>query len=184
MSLLLLEGNKIHTLDRTVGLDGQKSSVQTIDPSSVKLPSGGTVKDAPPEAEVHLDVLMTDPQGKLVTIELTTMEWSLPEPWAALDPQNPSYGADVSWNALNPDRTPGHRKWQQAVKTYVLNKIGTAISAGFSGGPPKPATMRIRAKGYSLEAARALEAMGFELQLADGSRITAAMIAQRKTAGP
>ncbi len=184
ISLLLLQGNKIHTLDRTVGLQkGQKTAVQSVDVSALALPGGGKVKDAPMEAEVHLDVLMTDLQGQLVTMELTTMEWSLPEPWAALDPQHPNYGTDISWKALNPDRTPGHRKWQQAVKTYVLNKLATAIGAAFSGGPAKPAIMRIRAKGYSVEAARALEALGFQLELTDGSRVTAASIAALKGKG-
>lgn len=185
IALLLLQGNQIHTLDRMVGLQkGQKSTVQTIDVSAFALPSGGKVKDAPVDAEVHLDVLMTDLQGKLITMELTTMQWSLPQAWAALDPQHASYGADVSWTALDPIRNPGHRKWQQAVKTYVLNKMAMAIGAAFSGGKARPSAMRIRAKGYSVEAARALEALGFELELTDGSRVTAASLAAQKGTGP
>jgi hypothetical protein len=143
---------------------------------------GGKVINAPPEKNVHLDVLFTEAAGDLVAMELTTAELSLPEPCAALDLKDSAYGGNVDWKALDSSRA-SHRKFMQALKMYQLEKIATAFGTAWSGQPVKPAHKRIRAPDFSVPAARALKSLGFELELNDSTRITAAQIEQQKKGG-
>jgi hypothetical protein len=72
----------------------------------------------------------------------------------------------------------------QAIKIYQLNKMATALSTHWSGRPADPAVMRMAADNFSVPAARALENLGFQLELADGTRVTAKDVeASKKASG-
>jgi hypothetical protein len=176
-ALIFLAGSTILVMDRDVG---PKPQLPNVDLGAFTLPGGGKILNAPTEKEVHLDLLIKDATGTLIAIELTTAELTLPEPWAALDPKNPAYGSDIDWNAGNPNSAT-RRKFIQALKIYQLNKFAAAFSTAWSGQPVNPATVRIRAGRFSAAAARALESLGFKLELSDGTSITAAQIEQAKS---
>jgi hypothetical protein len=175
-ALIFLSGPTILVIDRDVG---PKPQLPNVDLSAFALPSGGKILNAPKEKDVHLDLLVKEASGALAAIELTTAELTLPEPWAALDPKNQAYGGDIDWNAANPNYA-SHRKFMQALKIYQLNKLAAAFGTAWSGQSVNPAVVRIRAGRFSVGAARALENLGFQLELNDGARVTAAQIEQAK----
>lgn len=174
---VLLSGGRILVSDRDVG---PKGPLPNVDLASFALPGGGHVKNAPKGMEVHLDLLFTESAGALVALELTTAELGLPGPCRMLDPQDPSYGGDLDWSALDKS-IASHRKFMQAVKIYQLGKMAAALGTAWSGQPVNPAMLRIRAGDFSAPAARALENLGFQLERSDGVRETAAQIAARKS---
>jgi hypothetical protein len=172
---VLLEGGQIVGSDRDVG---PKGPVPNVDLANFALPGGGKVTGAPPDKNVHMDLLFVDAAGKLVAMEITTAELGLPSPWVSLDPKNPAYGANIDWTALDKPNPPSsYRKFMQAVKIYQLNKAGVALTSG------TPAEMVMSAGDFTAPAARALEALGFKLEIGDGTRVTAAQVEARKKGG-
>jgi hypothetical protein len=178
---VLLTGSTILVSDREVGSKGQ---LPNVDLAAYTLPGGGKVINVPPGKDVHMDLLYKDPAGLLTALEMTTGELTLPTECAALDPKNPAYGGDVDWAALEAKKDSAtHRKFMQAIKIYQLNKMATALGTAWSGQPADPATTRFQAGDFSAGAARALEGMGFKLELLDGTVETAAQVEVRKKGG-
>ncbi len=175
---VLLQGSEILVADRAVG---PKDPLPSVDLAAYTLPGGGTVINAPSSKNVHMDLLYKDAKGTLTALEMTTGELTLPAECAALDPKNIAYGGDIDWAALEAKRTSAtHRKFMQAIKIYQLNKIATALGTAWSGQPVDPAAVHFQAGDFSAAAARALESMGFQLELLDGTPQTAAQVEARK----
>jgi hypothetical protein len=170
--LLLDEGVTVLASD-----GGRGVSRPAVSLSNFTLPNGSLVTDSRPDRNVHMDLFFADASGRLVAIELTTGELGLPEPLAALDPKNLAAGGPVVMDQLN-ESSASHRKWIQAIKIIRLNQVAQAVAGG--GPAVAPALMRMSAGDFSVPAARALEGLGFTLELSDGTPTTAAEIALRK----
>ncbi|MCC7247010.1 MAG: hypothetical protein IT473_00115, partial [Lysobacter sp.] len=175
----LLQGNTIEAIDQNAG---PKVPLPNVDLRDVPLPGGGKVVNATEENEVHIDLLLTDTAGNLIAMELTTKELGLPQEFNSLDPLNSTYGTDIDWSAAEAvkKKKPNVRKFMQMVKIYQLNKVAVGIASGLSGKTVNPASMRIRAGDFTVPAARAIEALGFKMELNDGTSQTAAQIELRK----
>jgi len=160
---------------------GPKVDIPNVDLSDVPLPGGGKVKNATDQNEVHIDLFLSDNAGNFIAMELTTKELGLPQEFAALDPLNSAYGSDIDWQVAEANKSKANvRKFMQMVKIYQLNKDAVAFASAFAGKPVNPASMRIRAGDFSVPAARAIEGLGFKMELNDGTPQTAAQIELRK----
>jgi hypothetical protein len=181
VSRILLGGSEIIGFDRDVG---PKPPLPSVNLAGFLLPGGGQVINAPSSKDVHLDLLYIDPAGQLTAMEISTAPLKLPEPWVQLDPRNPAYGADIDWSAVDVSDPPAHyRKFLQAVKIYQLNQAARALSTSWTGQPVNPAEMVMSAGDFTAPAARALEALGFRLELSDGTRVTATQVEASKRGG-
>jgi hypothetical protein len=179
-SRVLLDGGTVLSSDREIGA---KNQLPNVNLENFALPGGGKVKNAPQGKDVHIDLLYRDAAGAMVALEATTAELALPDALSALDPKSANYGSDIDWSMLDSSNA-SHRKFMQAIKIYQLNKMATALSTHWSGRPADPAVMRMAADNFSVPAARALENLGFQLELADGTRVTAKDVeASKKASG-
>nr|MBP6750303.1 hypothetical protein [Xanthomonadaceae bacterium] len=106
-------------------------------------------------------------------------ELGLPETFAGLDPKNTTASKDIDWTKADKTKS-SDRKFMQMVKIYQLNRLATDFGTAWSGQPVNPASMRIRAGDFSAPAARAIEALGFRMELNDGTAQTAAQVELRK----
>lgn len=177
---LLLAGDEIVGVDERSGR--KLSALPNIGPSLFPLPGGAKVINAPSEKTVHIDFLYKEAKGTLTALETTTGKLFLPEALKSLDPKDPDYGKkDIDWLALHPESDRNDRKFAQAIKIYQLGKMAHALGVSWSGGPIDPAKLIMSAGDFDPAAARALENLGFVLELKDGSAITAAQIEARKT---
>lgn len=175
---VLLRGATIHVSDNDVG---PKGPLPNVDLANVALPGGSTLINAPTSKNVHIDLLFTEVGGGLVALEMTTAELTLPQEFAALDPRNASYGHPIDWAVAEANKAKANvRKFMQMVKIYQLTQVATALGTAWSGQPVNPASMRIRAGDFSAGAARAIEGLGFVMELGDGTRQTAAQVELRK----
>lgn len=174
----LLRGYTIEGIDQNAG---PKAPLPNVDLRDVPLPGGGKVLNATDQNEVHIDLLLSDAAGNLIAMELTTKELGLPQEFAALDPQNSAYGSDIDWQTAEANKSKANvRKFMQMVKIYQLNKVAVGLASAWSGKAVNPASMRIRAGDFTVPAARAIEALGFVMELNDGTVQTAAQIEARK----
>jgi hypothetical protein len=182
-AVILLQGATILDADRP--FDPKSWPKPNIDLAAFPLPGGGKVINARPERDVHLDLLFKEAGGVIVALEMTTAELTLPDECAVLDPQDAAYGGDVDAAALElkAKTSPNVRKWLQFIKIYQLRKMALAIGSAWSGQPSAPTALRVQAGDFSARAARALEDMKFQLELADGTIETAAQVAARKKPG-
>ncbi len=175
---ILIGGATIHTSDRDVGPKGALPNVNLAD---IALPGGSKIVNGPTSKDVHIDLLFTETGGSLVALEMTTAELTLPQEFSALDPKNSAFGSPIDWAVAEANKSKATvRKFMQMVKIYQLNQVATSLGTAWSGQPVNPASMRIRAGDFSSGAARAIESLGFVMELNDGTRQTAAQVELRK----
>jgi hypothetical protein len=133
----------------------------TIDPGHYRLPRGYRITDTPRSVEIQLDVGAQRASGRLLIIEATTGEISLPREWNGLDPQSgePANGT-ISWTALT-EGNASHRKWLQAVKLRAAAHFARDLGEAWGRQAVDLPELVIRVGRATAPARRALEAMGF-----------------------
>ena len=161
--LALDRGARILAFSRNLGAAKSDPFQVQIDVGWHPLRSRVTVKHAPKNVKVQLDLLAHTAAG-LEIEEVTSAALDLPAPLLTL--ATTTTGAvTVDWSALN--NTTVHRKWKQILKNIALAEFGEELARSW-GVKATPVQLTVRARSATANAKQALKNLNVNLQLIPG----------------
>lgn len=137
-----------------------------INPALYDLPRGYRLINSASEVEIQFDVGARSVSGRLLLVEATTGELSLPRVLQGLRPGSgePANGT-IDWTALDQGRNASHRKWRQIIKIRAASLFAQDLGRSWGNAPVQAPDLVIRAGRVSQPAREVLQAMGFRIEL-------------------